>query len=201
MRQVAPALLTQVLEPNMQWRAGRVASTTRKVAVAASLAVWEGGLVSATERATTLSKLLPSCKACMSDDDAGTRALACGLLAASMTDLAGHLDGEFARAVQGDLVKRLDDADDGVRLRACALLAAFSKCAPAVQLRGSPCQWSIDALMIHADDSDPAIAAAAGAAIEPWVGVDPEYVRRAATQNRSKHRSPELCDRIISLCD
>jgi len=199
MRGVGGALLVEVLEPSMQWRVGRVAATMRKVAAAAALGVWEGGLLADDgEAAACLARTLPSCKACMSDDDAGTRALACGVLASALRRLAGRLDGEFARSVQEDLVRRLDDADDGVRLRACALLAAFSRAAPPPDMRGSPTQWAVDALLVHADDPSPPMAAAAAAAIEPWIRVDPAYVAKAAAEHRTKHRSPETCDRLAA---
>ena len=193
-------LLVEVLEPSMQWRVGRVAATVRKAATAAALGVWAGGLLPTDEEArAALDRTLASLKACMSDDDAGTRALACGVLAAALKRLAGALDGEVARSLQADLVKRLDDADDGVRLRACALIAAFSRCAPPAELKGAPCQWSVDALLVHADDPDPTIAAAAAAAAEQWVAVDPSYVLRAARDNRAKHRAPDMCDRLAAL--
>jgi hypothetical protein len=197
---LAVPLLLEIVEPNMQWRVGRVASTVRKVATSAALGVWRGGFLVADDDAMRCFRaMLPSTKSCMSDDVASTRSMACALMSSMLKRLAGSLDGELARALQEDLVKRLDDADDAVRLRACSLLSSFSRCAPAADLRGSPCQWSVDALLIHADDPNPSMATAAASAIEPWVSVDPEYVLRACRECRTKHRSPEVCDRLASM--
>ena len=59
----------------------------------------------------------------MDDDyEAGTRALACQLFGYLFGQLAGHLDDDTCRTLYPDLLKRLDDNSDPIRVRTTTTL-------------------------------------------------------------------------------
>ena len=193
---LALPIITDVILPNLTWRAGHVASTIRKVAMAC---LHEGTVSEVFDGHVlflAIARLLPVLKTTLSDDDAATRHLSCLFLHRGLAALEEKMDGDFGRQLFPDIVKRLDDSDDRVRLVTCDVLAAFLRVAPASHMRGSPVEYITDALLLHADDQDPAMQAAATAALDTCVAIDPAYVLRQARASRTKHRSPDICDRV-----
>ena len=195
-------LLTRAVLPNLVWRAGRVASTIRKVALASLLGMLKADLFDPATLRALWAQWNPPCKTALSDDDGLSRYIACLFFQRVFHALQPLqcIDGEQVRDLYPELVKRLDDSEDRVRLAVLATLRAFFRAVPPAESRGAPVEYTTDCLLVHADDTDPRIQAAAEAALRVCATVDPEYVAKHAARARTRHRSPELCDRLLRLC-
>jgi dynein assembly factor 5 len=221
---VASFVLTDAIGPNLVWRIGRIAAAIRKAAIAGCAAALElrgdedasaASSSLATSSTASLSAPLSLLLAdedvdavfaqlrvpvvsCLADDEPDTRRWAVVVLATLFARLRVPLGGDIVRAVVPPLLARLDDADDDVRLRACAAIPAAVRACTIADAKGAPVEHSADALLIHADDPDERVRDQACRALQSLVPIDPQYLHRAALQHRLRHRSPEVCDDIVA---
>jgi hypothetical protein len=200
-------LVQDVLTPGLIWRVGRVASTIRKVGMFCF-----GQLVGAGNSATQAKwfeqeapQLVPTLKACLDDMDADTRRYACvalrnlfGLFAQNGVRVSYILASDLYH----DIVKRLDDADDNVRIVSCGALVNLLKVSPDDFRRaGTPVDYITDAAFIHLDDTKPDVQQAVFQIMEFLVSVDgikKDSLLAKAQAQRSRHRAPDYCDKIIN---
>lgn len=201
LREVTPALVRDVLVPNCVWRVGMVAATIRKVSLACIYTLFRRRLMSQEAAMLTLEAMLPVLKSCLGDDDFATRHASCLVAGSAFALLPGALNDEQVRELYPELVKRLDDSNDNVRIAVCDAYQAFARSAPVSAFRGAPFEYTVDCLIVHLDDPAREIQSAALEALKAFIFIKPSYVARQAAEARKRHRSPDLCDEIIALCE
>lgn len=194
-------LLQHALLPNAVWRVGLVAATIRKVAIACMVSLGRLSLLPQHALQPAFAEALPTLKSCLADDDATTRHLTCLALQHMLAVLHRCLDYEMVRQLYPELLKRLDDSNDAVRLSGCAAIGQLCLTSRPEDLEGTPCQYTIDTLLIHMDDTDPSVQAAVFEALLPYVALDPVHGRKAVMAARDKHRHPGYCDRLVEHID
>jgi hypothetical protein len=198
----AGRLVQEALLPNIVWRLGGVASTIRKVSVACLYSLARRGLLRPAALSAVLGELLPVLRGALSDDDAGTRMLATQAMACLLRLQAGRLDGDAVRALYVELLKRLDDSSDAVRVAACDCLRDLTAAVPdPAEVRGGPVEHTVDALLVHCDDADPRVQAAAYDAVLAWSYLQPAYARKQALAARDKHRNPARANQLVAAMD
>ncbi|GBG26677.1 Dynein assembly factor 5, axonemal [Hondaea fermentalgiana] len=203
----APALVSKVLGPNLVWRAGRVPSTIRKVSMFCLSRLAAVASDAQTQwYASELDGLFPTLKACLDDLDTDTRRFTCMALREIYGLLVSHKK-ELSRTVVADgyhdIIKRLDDADDRVRIVACEALVNMIRGAPLEILKGTPTEYIVDTALIHMDDAEASVQQAVFGIVEALVqrGVDLGKISAKAASHRARHRSPDLCDRLVAMCE
>jgi dynein assembly factor 5 len=199
-REFAKGLLSDGIMPNAVWRAGRVASTIRKVAVACLYTLLKSGLADQQCLFQTAAQILPVLKGSLDDTDGNTRHLTCLCFQHLFLALPGALSDEPVRQLYPELLKRLDDSSDTVRRSVCLTFAAFLKAAPPVHFKGTVLDYMLDCFFVHLDDSDPVIQDAVLEVLRKARDLDKPLVLKKAQEVRSRHRSPDYCDRVISFC-
>mmetsp|Transcript_22047 Transcript_22047/g.43353 ORF Transcript_22047/g.43353 Transcript_22047/m.43353 type:complete len:919 (+) Transcript_22047:120-2876(+) len=202
----APTLVDKVLVPNLVWRAGRVPSTIRKISMyclsrlaavtSASQAQWFS---------QELEKIFPTLKACLDDLETDTRRFTCMALRDIYGLLGAHgmtLERMVVMDGYHDIIKRLDDADDRVRIVACEALVNMIQISPTDVLKGTAAEYIVDTAYIHMDDAQATVQTSVYSVVEALIrrGVDVGKIASKAGDHRARHRSPELCDRVIALC-
>ena len=197
-RDYTPALLLNVLLPSLVWRPGRVHGTVRKVALAATHTMLLQQLLDASVLRHRWADVVPPITTCLTDNEATSRHIAAVLIKDSLQLAGSALDGEAVRALYPELLKRLDDASNEVRLAGMQALAALAKYAPSSALAGGPVEYTLEALAVHMDDTDSSICQGALAAALDWVPHDPANAERVATEARTTHRSPALPDQLLA---
>lgn len=97
------------------------------------------------------------------------------------------------------IVARLDDSNDQVRVAICGALVMFFQCAAHPRCFSSTTvDYTLDQLFIHLDDPDPTIQQAVlKAVVQAGITLDREAVLRKAEKNRTCHRTPAMCDRVV----
>lgn len=123
-------LLLEAIMPNAVWRAGRVASTVRKVTIACLYTLLKQGLANQQCLFKTAAQILPVLKGSLDDTDANTRHLTCLCFQHLFLSLPGALSDEPVRQLYPEFLKRLDDSNDTVRRSVCLTFGAFFKAAP-----------------------------------------------------------------------
>lgn len=213
-----PRLITEALVPNIVWKAGRVASTVRKVAVAClytllrghnpgasdgkGAAVVECSYVDADCAFATAPHVLPVLKTDLEDHDASTRQLVCHCLRIVFAMLPLALSQQPVGDLYPALLKRLDDSSDDVRFAACGALERFVGSAPPAAFAGTCIEYMTEQLLVHLDDGDTSIQDAVLGVLKALASqVDAKLVGRKAAAARTSHRSPAYVDRLVAHCE
>ena len=133
------------------------------------------------------------------DDSVDTRRLGCAVIDALLVKLGPkRLEHERMRKLYPELLKRLDDASDEVRTRACAPLASFFRCmnysaiwTEAHNFDKTNYQYLLRGLLVHLDDPSPEIQSAIASVFETGMHVDPLVFAQEVVAVRERHRSPK----------
>ncbi len=147
-------IVNDAILPNLTWRVGIVAATLRKVAIACLYTMLHGGKLD-TEAAYSLGpSLLPMLNTNLEDGDATARRMCCLNMHMILRLLPESLGEEPIHLLYPELLKRLDDSNDDVRLAACEAINSLFMVTPKVYLQGTPLEYSVEQLLIHLDDQD-----------------------------------------------
>ncbi|KAF0691040.1 Aste57867_17652 [Aphanomyces stellatus] len=195
----AATLLVKGITPNIVWQSGKVAATVRKVAIACTYTLLRQGLANQPALFEAAPQMLPVLKSCLDDSDAKTRQLVCLSLQHLFVALPNALSEEPVSQLYHDILKRLDDSNDVVRKAACATFITFLHAAPRTHFRGTIIDYTMDALFVHLDDSDPDIQAAVFDVLKETFAVDADLLAKKARDHRTRHRSPYYCDKLLAL--
>jgi len=194
-----PDLLLEAVMPNCVWRAGRVASTVRKVTIACLYTLLKQGLANQQCLFKTAAQILPVLKGSLDDTDANTRHLTCLCFQHLFLALPGALSEEPVRQLYPEFLKRLDDSNDTVRRSVCLTFTSFFKAAPPQHFQGTVLDYTLDCLYVHLDDSDRIIQDAVFDVLKVTLVINRDLVLKKASEVRTRHRSPEYCDKILAL--
>ncbi|GBF89235.1 hypothetical protein Rsub_02112 [Raphidocelis subcapitata] len=197
----AAAALTRLLMPPLTWRAGKVAAAVRFASVRALAAAVERRVADeGALRAAVDAGLLPLLHQCLDEDWHPEVRLAAAAVEASLLAAVGRsLSDEQRRAVYTELLKRLDDSSNAVRVAACGAIAAFAGALPAHYCDANS-GYLAAGVVPHMDDGDAAVSAAAAAALEALAAVKPAAVAAEVSKARPVFRAVHLCDRVLAAC-
>jgi len=197
------ALLVEAVVPVCVWRAGKVASALRKGGVCCLRALLRHKLVSADTVAQQLGQgftpgpLTPVLKSCLDDDDAQIRFITCQAMVHLFELVEGRLDQEMVRIMYLELLKRLDDSNDSIRIHAAQAFTAFLPSVPRGYEAGQ-FDYIVRGLAIHLDDQNPEVQEGVLPALLAAGSVNPTQVINVLEECRTKHRSTAYCDRAIA---
>lgn len=197
--EAAEGIVKEMLVPNMIWKIGRVEATVRKVALAAAYGLLKAGALRMENLARCATELVPLVVSNLDDMESTPRQIACLCLTVIFERLRGAFGDNAVREMYPKLIARLDDSNDAVRVSACHTLQMFLQCAHKSNFQGTTIDYILDQLFIHLDDPDPAIQEAVLPVIVVAANnVDKELALKKAENSKNSHRSPALCQRIIS---
>jgi len=195
-------LVQETLLPNLVWRAGRVPSTIRKIS-----AYCFAHLVEATDMASwfldELPELLPTMKACLDDMEVRTRKFSLMAFFNLFDQLKRKrlfIDAFLFAEVYHDFVKRLDDADDSVRILAAQTISLLIELTPKEAVKGTPAGYISDTAFLHLDDASDDVRQAVKSIVVALLtaDVDSENIKEKAATHSERHRNPELCNEILA---
>ena len=156
-------VLHTVLLPTIVWRGGRAAATVRKVALVCLYGVLRLEEVGVLLRGQVLGELmplfLPVLQTNLEDSDATSRhlvALSLGRLFSLLTlSSPSSAPPKQVQQLCPELVKRLNDASDDVRLAAClALQSLFALPDVYFLFTNETLEGAVDALLVHLDEAE-----------------------------------------------
>jgi hypothetical protein len=111
---------------------------------------------------------------------------------------ARSLDGEALRGLFAELLKRLDDSNDAVRVSACGALRELPAAAAPGDVKGMPAEYTTDTLLVHLDDGDAGVQAAVYEALLPWAALEPAYALKKAAEVRDRLRHPAYAEKLLT---
>jgi hypothetical protein len=208
----ALALVRTVLVPNTTWKPGQANSKIRKAGLVCLNEVTKRRLLGAVELRASFHELVPILKTVMDDSwspDNRLLGVMCmdgilkGLFAEkSPAEGSSSLDGEILREVYPELLKRLDDSNDAIRLAACSALRTFFDILSAVPNWGNGVlQYVLKTLFIHLDDPSSEMQDAMTTVLEAACQVCPSLVLAEARSAAQKSCHPRKCEELARLAE
>ena len=145
----------------------------------------------------TVPQLLPTLKTNLEDYDASSRHLVTLSLSTIFEMLPGAFGEEPIRQLYPELLKRLDDSSDEVRISVCTCFIHFFHCTSPVSFAGGILDYTLDQLMIHLDDPDATIQNEVSKVVKEASIIDRDLVIKKLTGARDGHRSSRVCDDLL----
>merc|ERR1719240_783063 len=143
--------------------------------------------------------LLPVLKSCLDDSfSPDNRLIACLVLKGTLNELQAEINGEQLREIYPELLKRLDDSNDKIRVAICEALAVFFKCMPPKWSR-SLFEYILRTLFVHLDDPNPEIQQAVYGVLEAAVHQDFATFASEAKTAAAKSAHPRMCEELLRL--
>eukprot|EP00041_Stephanoeca_diplocostata_P019051 m.404509 g.404509 ORF g.404509 m.404509 type:complete len:792 (+) comp21198_c0_seq1:75-2450(+) len=132
----AETVITRIVLPNCVWRNGRVQSALRTAACMCLWALLDGGLVTADAIKHVLPELIPQMTSCLDDDVEDTRLIVCRIFehvfrvgqACFVDSTSGY---DKLHSTYPELLKRLDDNSDMIRMASLRTWRAYAECVAA----------------------------------------------------------------------
>jgi len=201
LRGAAPAVLSEVLIPNCAWRAGQSNNKIRKGGMVCIHQLFQRRLLEPSAVNAAFSDLLPILKSCLDDSfSPDNRSIACHVLSATMVELQAEISSDQLREIYPELLKRLDDSQDAIRITVCEALSMFFKCLQPNWSR-TLYEYIIRTLFVHLDDPNPQIQQGVYAVLTSAAHQDHATFAREAQVAAGKSSHPRLCEELGRLAD
>ncbi|GBG80246.1 hypothetical protein CBR_g30611 [Chara braunii] len=194
-------VITELLLPCGIWQVGKVAAAIRHATMVALGTVLRRGLCQVDDLvgAFRCGQLLPVVKSCLDEDYyADTRRAACHVMKNILRIAGDVLNDEERREIYPQLLKRMDDNNDKIRLDNTQSVRVFFEKMPS-SYDDTNARYFLEALIIHMDDAEKEIQEAVCSAVEIAARKKPAMVTELVRLARSNHRSPFYCDRILAI--
>lgn len=199
---LAEQLASQALLPALVWRAGKAAAAVRFAAMTAVSTVFAQHLLQGKQLQAMLTgdSLLPMMFQSLEEEYfVDTRLAACSGMYHLLLSAGDTLTYEQCRMIYPELLKRLDDSSNIVRVNICqALNVLVQSMGPS--LDDSNVTYFINGMLIHMDDVDPAVQEAVCSVLESAAIHKPLVVKDAVSKAQHLHRSSTFTTRVLLAC-
>lgn len=111
----------------------------------------------------------------------------------------GNLRDEERRMIYPELLKRLDDSSNQVRIAVCASLKAFVRTMPTNYCETNT-SYLLAPMLIHMDDSLPEIQEAVYDVVLSLTAKKPKVVVKEISKIQNRFRSKQYCEQILMAC-
>ncbi|XP_044603469.2 dynein axonemal assembly factor 5 [Equus asinus] len=193
-------LVKDILVPNLQWHAGRTAAAIRMATVSCLWALISSESLSAEQLREVQEALTPQILTTLEEDAQVTRLVSCRIIDAFLKASGAVVGPDELVKVYPELLKRLDDVSNDVRLAAASTLATWLR---RVESDGSKscCQSDIQhlykELLVHLDDPEGAVQDAVLEVLKAGSVLFPDLLVRETEAVIHKHRSPAHCEQLL----
>lgn len=202
----AEEVILKIVVPNCIWKNGRIPAAIRTSTCLCMWALLQSGMATQADLSSSLPTLLPQMVACMDDDYEETRHTVCNVIEqllvvckdAFTQDTTGY---DKLHSLYLELLKRLDDNSDAIRLAALKAWLALAKCMTHRPYDRSLYRAHSEAifkgLLIHLDDTNESIQMAVHGVLQEFGPVNPDLMKMQINEARPKHRTPAFCDALL----
>ena len=199
---LAEQLASQALLPALVWRAGKAAAAVRFAAITALSTLFAQRLLQGKQLQAMLGgdSLLPMVFQSLEEEYfVDTRLAACSGTYHLLLSAKDLLNYEQCRMIYPELLKRLDDSSNIVRINVCQALNTFvQNMGPS--LDDSNVTYFINGMLIHMDDVDCAVQEAVCTVMETAAIHKPFLVKEAVSKAQHLHRCSTYTSRVLLAC-
>ena len=150
-------ILKMILIPSTVWKVGKPNIKIRKASVICMMRLLDHKLISKEKLYNSFKEIMGVIKNCMDDDWANDLRFTSVVLIRRLIDyLQEVFDAEDYKEIYPELLKRLDDSQDSIRIATSETFSTFFKYLPdpwSVSLY----EYTVKNIFIHLDDQNPEI--------------------------------------------
>ncbi|XP_075686389.1 dynein axonemal assembly factor 5 isoform X1 [Rhinoderma darwinii] len=194
------AFIRDTLVPNLKWRAGRTAGAIRTIAVSCLWVLLQSEVLSHEEILQVQDVLMPQVLVTLEEDSKTSRLVSCRIIRALLGICGQNLDPDKLNKIYPEVVKRLDDASDEVRITAAKTLSLWFKFIDEryerTTYRGH-LEFLYRCLLVHLDDADAALQATVLDVLKEAAVVYPSVLLQEIEAVKHKHRTPVYCNQLL----
>eukprot|EP00112_Aurelia_sp_Birch-Aquarium-sp1_P015656 Seg3494.1 transcript_id=Seg3494.1/GoldUCD/mRNA.D3Y31 product="Dynein assembly factor 5 axonemal" protein_id=Seg3494.1/GoldUCD/D3Y31 len=189
-------LMRDAILPNCVWHAGRVAAAVRAAAMSCLWSFLQNHIITTQHINEVFADLLTQIISCLDDDNQTTRAVTCKTILKLLAECKESFDAERLHLIYPELMKRMDDSSEEIRILATRAFSAYFKCftnydTDFYQLH---LEAMFKGLLIHLDDPSQFIQDAVLDALKEAANIHPKLLRSRINEVREKHRSTRYCE-------
>ncbi|XP_062945575.1 dynein axonemal assembly factor 5 [Cynocephalus volans] len=193
-------VIKDILVPNLQWHAGRTAAAIRTAAVSCLWALTSSEVLSAKQIQEVQEVLMPQILTTLEEDSQMTRLISCRIINIFLKTSGAVIDPDKFIKVYPELLKRLDDVSNDVRLAAASTLITWLRCIKSADGKSyyqSNIQYLYKELLVHLDDPESVIQGAVLEVLKEGSALFPDLLVRETEAVIHKHRSPAYCEQLL----
>nr|XP_033819652.1 dynein assembly factor 5, axonemal [Geotrypetes seraphini] len=194
------SLIKDILVPNMQWHAGRTAAAIRTTAVSCLWALLHCQILAAVELLQVLEILMPQVIIALDEDSKISRLMACRIINVILQICGNQFDPDKLNKIYPELLKRLDDASEEVRIATARTLISWFRCiTDDYDYMTYKChiEFLYQGLLIHLDDADSGIQIAVLETLKEGSSMYPSLLEKEIQTVIHKHRTPVYCEQLL----
>ncbi|XP_050019176.1 dynein axonemal assembly factor 5 isoform X1 [Alexandromys fortis] len=193
-------VVNDILAPNLQWHAGRTAAAIRTAAISCLWALTSSDILLAKQVQEAQETLMPQVLATLEDDSQTTRLVSCRIISVFLKNSGDTMEPEKFLKVYPELLKRLDDVSNDVRMAAASALLTWLKCVQNSDGKSafqSSIQFLYRELLVHLDDPESAIQDTVLEVLKEGSVLFPDVLVRETEAVVHKHRSSAYCEQLL----
>jgi len=147
-------ILKMILIPCLKWSVGIPSNSMRKAAVVCTMTLLDKNLIESVKMFQNFHEYFTCLKSCLDDDWMNElRWASIILMRKIMENTKHHLDHDCMKEIYEQLLKRLDDAQDGIRIETAKTFELFFELLPE-NWSNSLYDYAIKGIFIHLDDNN-----------------------------------------------
>ncbi|XP_018423410.1 PREDICTED: dynein assembly factor 5, axonemal [Nanorana parkeri] len=193
-------LIKDILAPNLKWQAGRTAAAIRTIAVSCLWVLVHSEVLLQQEIRHIQDILMPTLLTTLEEDSKTSRLMSCRIIKALLGACEHHLDPDRLNKIYLEVLKRLDDASDEVRITAAKTLSVWFKCIDDRYDRTTykaHLEFLYRGLLVYLDDSDANLQSTVLDVLKEASIVYPSLLVWEIEAVKHKHRTPAYCDQLL----
>jgi len=184
--------------PCIEWRSGIPNVKIREAAIICLKKLLDNEVISPEEFHRNFRDVFNNIKNCLDDDFSSDIRFASIVLVKNMIRYSGKNFGyEDFKEVYPELLKRLDDSQDGIRIEACKSLELFFHHLPqdwALNLF----EYMLDNIFVHLDDSEEIIQKAIAEVLKAAATVHPDKVIGIGSAMSKKFKHQIVIENLLN---
>ncbi|KAK0056558.1 dynein assembly factor 5 axonemal [Biomphalaria pfeifferi] len=196
----ATTVVKDMILPNCIWKAGKTAGAIRTTSISCFWALLQSGVLTKEKMKPVVEATLTQLLTLIEDDNKTTRLVSCRVLT-RLFDLMGTVLGQDRlHNMYPELLKRLDDSNDEIRLTVTKTLLAYFDCFEGgydVRLYRAHLEAIYKGLLVHLDDPESKIQEAVLVVMKKAAELFPQMLIKEVESVKHKHRSTKFCDDLI----
>ncbi|XP_063446275.1 dynein axonemal assembly factor 5-like [Mytilus trossulus] len=197
---ISVIVVRDIVIPNMVWQAGRIASAIRTSAVSCMWALLQSGVLDKEKMQPVVEDLITQLKTSMDSDNKNTRLVSCRVMTRLLELMNNSLDQDNLYNFYPELLKRLDDSSDEIRIVVSKTFLAYLECFEGkykVDLYRLHLESIYKGLLVHLDDPDAKIQNAIQEVLKEAGKFSPQMLITEIEGVKHKHRTNRYCEELI----
>ena len=193
-------IIKMIIVPCLKWSPGIPSNSIRKAAIVCMMTLLNNNLIESIKMFQNFLEVFAAMKSCLDDDWMNELRFAAILLTRKMMEKCrDDLDHECFKEIYEQLLKRLDDAQDGIRIETAKTFELFFELLP-VQWSNSLYDYTIKGVFIHLDDQNEEVRNAIYKVLKKGCRIRPDTFMEIAYDCQQRFTHTMLCKNLCDYC-